>query len=865
MANYGDDNDDYEYSGSHKGSGRKSRDPDSYSMRTSFDHTSSFDTAVLSEDGRFLGMKMTPEMLEKARWMYSTGLPIASEWVERFATKHFNSKVGNAAAFGVIFADQIIEFFHNTYSSAQSLNNLRLAVKPLSNTVGAAHTAPLSGTNEVVANARGKINGIFWNNNIQTVAGTVNTFPALYNKITKHQAKQDELKATHEFQSAKGDVDKQAAILEREITVGGNKLGMDTIELHAAKEKMIELRRKSYEAKFKEFEKVNYDAAKKELRDIIKKLNPKDVSYGTKALEREGFEVDRLKDNLKSYYKNGERVERTKKEIEDAVDKFKDAAEKQMKGLIERKLKAKYVRQHGAFDHEWQEYLGNDRNYGATIRSQLEQKVEDLSKHHQKAQEEMKALEAKSAVSDETARQMASAGAGFLAGVISQQLRNMFGGKALEKYAQPIALDRILHLRRTLENGKDHPPEEVPPIAKSKDMDMGYAKYVHTIFQQHQKDSNRTEIGDRFFEHFEKARWNDDAIQKLSDDELTPYELAVKMIAKRVKDGRMDAIALVELVGDRNRKIVRADGRSFGPEGAGKDEAAVKESIHKLIDEKTAILQGGKEQTEEQVNDSLGNFIFSVDDLKKALDSDALEPRQRAFIFTVFSDVVGSDEKLCQKIGVTPARCQELRTNAKESFNELLDGAVNVLADLIEHHPDIIEKQLKLTEKEKKLILSLAERINEEGKDVADTVENREELKSLETVVANATLALDKTDIEDEGKPKSFWQRLVTSSKQPKKAKVKENNQDKDSEYSGLEGESKSFDTKERFDKRDAYVGDESEYQEKKWADEDHVKPAKSSRAKKKNWSSEYSDDSFTDREDLRKSDKGSFDTHLAP
>src|SRR5262249_9259390 len=83
------------------------------------------------------------------------------------------------------------------------------------------------------------------------------------------------------------------------------------------------------------------------------------------------------------------------------------------------------------------------------------------------------------------------------------------------------------------------------------------------------------------------------------------------------------------------------------------------------------------------------------------------------------------------------------------------------LAAMIRDEPDMLEKHLKLTDKEKKLILALAERSQDEGKSTMDATQNREELKSLETVVANAAMTLGKRS--DGGKAVGFWQRLVTS------------------------------------------------------------------------------------------------------
>lgn len=215
----------------------------------------------------------------------------------------------------------------------------------------------------------------------------------------------------------------------------------------------------------------------------------------------------------------------------------------------------------------------------------------------------------------------------------------------------------------------------------------------------------------------------------------------------------MDAIALANLVGDKKKKIVQNDGRNFGPKGSRMNEADTKTAILKVIDEQTAIAHAGQKKTDVDINEKLGNFVFSVEDMKKALDTDTLPRDQRTFQFRVFSDAVGNEQELCKLLGLDEARCAALRKETEDTFNVKLDGAVLVIAEALQADPTL-EKSLKLMDKEKEVILTLAERIKEEGKDVADLTADRQQLVTLETVVANAVM-----------KGNGLWTKMVEKAK----------------------------------------------------------------------------------------------------
>ncbi|MDE3017261.1 MAG: hypothetical protein KGI29_10165, partial [Pseudomonadota bacterium] len=423
-----DDQEEYSHSGSR---GRRV-------TREDYGKTSDFDTTSLSENGQWFGIKLSPTLAEKADLFYSTALTYLSEYGERWAAKRFrNPAVGNAVAYAIIFGKQGADVGRNLYDSANMLNDMRVATRPLGKS---ASVAPLSGNNEVIANARAKINGIFWQRILKTAASTIQAAPALINKLGKHAKDQHEKQLISEFEKAKDNPEKQADLLEKELTIGNSKIGFDAAEMEAATEKLITKRRKAYQAKFDEFKKTK--EAKEivgELDDLLK-LTVDNVDDRLKKLERHGFGIHRL-----------EHAGDPNKKA--AIDAFLKTAKDQKKRAVENLLKKKFVRQHGAFDHEWQEAyrFGEDRYYSRnqelppTHKDQIEQQIGKLRESQQKAKQEE---ESGGKDHDGKINEMFKLGSGLGAGIVSEIVTKAIGGKALEEYKKPIALDKILHLRR---------------------------------------------------------------------------------------------------------------------------------------------------------------------------------------------------------------------------------------------------------------------------------------------------------------------------------------------------------------------------------------------------------------------------------
>ena len=729
--------------------------------------TSDFSTTLISNDGRFFGIKLSQDTASQLSTFYPALLDWARRQGERisvpaaknFATKilgageheatKFAGKAGNAIGYGVILSKQIFDVGGHVYDALNSLNDLRRAVKPLHD-AGVANTAPLSGNNEVVSNARSKIRNLFWNKLVHTAVGTIAISPALYGKITEQKTLNQKRAEQLEFERIKGDEKALAVFLESEA---GIKAGTLDNDVHVKKlELAIEGRRKAYFAKYEAFKTEHVRIVEEETKKILQ-LTPENIRQKLAVLQNHGIETRHFQQALK-------RVGRNTDNIKTVIEEFNREIQIALPDIVEEKIKARFVKQHGAFDHEWAEYLGSDRHSRRplTIQESMQQKYSQLEEGARKSLDEDEGYGYRGHQRrDQQTSEIAKMAAGLGAGIVAELFGNKLVGNKLKKYSDPIALDRILHLRRALEQSQGEPPELIPDLSGRND--MGYVRYVHEIFQEHQNDCSRPAIGGRFIESFEKSRWDDTAIWQLKDEELTPYEYAVKTIAKRIKDKQMDTIALIDLVGSPKSKVVRANGRSFGPLGVSQDDEKLKVALKKLVDDKSIKLRVEEKQTKEQINEKLADFTFSTDDLKKVLKSKDVNPEERTFIFAMFNDVFGNDGQVLSKLEISKEEAERLGKESNAEFTRHLDNGVALLNEILEQEPETLAKLI--TDKQKQLILSLKDGIAD-GKHVEDLMESREERHAIETTIANAMMAIQPNQNKT-----GFWQRLITAEQQP--------------------------------------------------------------------------------------------------
>jgi hypothetical protein len=362
-------------------------------------------------------------------------------------------------------------------------------------------------------------------------------------------------------------------------------------------------RENAYIKKWNEFKAANIESAKTSIGAEISKLTHENYEFQFKTLEQNGVDVSKIKEELKYIYRYSStdlakrypriaKESKTLTELEPEVvvtqliaDFKKNAiggdikkgavAKGRIESLVHDKLKADFVKREGAWDNTWVTESSKQTGYGEqgrkTLKEEFREELKKSDEERRKLEGELLSSEKKTkSGSDEhgDSKNIQNLAYGVAGGLAKQVVGGLLGDDAKEKYKKPIALDRILHLRRIVEQPKDNPdwkpPEEVPPVTtdsgkkggESKEKSMSYTQFVHEIFQQHQRDCKRVDIGERYFSNFEKVRWDDKKIMEMSDNDLTAYEYAVKTLAKRIKDGRMDALALVELVGNPQGKKI---------------------------------------------------------------------------------------------------------------------------------------------------------------------------------------------------------------------------------------------------------------------------------------------------------------------
>ena len=104
---------------------------------------------MLSDDGKFFGVSLSPELKSQLDRLYPVALPIITEKAELAATRALGPKYGSAVGWGIALSEQIYKVGENLYNSTKSANDLRVAVQPLARANSQSHQlAPLSGSND---------------------------------------------------------------------------------------------------------------------------------------------------------------------------------------------------------------------------------------------------------------------------------------------------------------------------------------------------------------------------------------------------------------------------------------------------------------------------------------------------------------------------------------------------------------------------------------------------------------------------------------------------------------------------------------------------------------------------------------------
>lgn len=776
---------------------------------------------LIDENGSFYGLPVSQDTASKLntfgqmfipwirRNLQEKGEPIAQKFaveqmgMEAVQAMRFGNKAAQAIGWATIFSKQIFDVGDNVMNTMKQLSALNAAARPMQRAGGDDAGSFASSDNEGLHNARSKINRLFMQRLANTAVSSVSAIPQylIWRSEDAHKRVIDAKKA--EFEAVKTKTpEEKAKWFKEQMTLklpGGAMMDSQT------KAAMMEMERKEYLENFEKFKSANRSTVEADLTKELKGFEKENQAYKLHNWERYGEKS--LKHNIynkeqylldkeieyasRSGTKNTEGSEinyfqankdRFEKERESLVKTQNKRLEATFKQFVEKELRARYVRQAGAYDDTWKNdmFFGEDKNaYGKngypqveTIKKQSEDAFKKLTEQLNGTAKE-DAAKAQDPKKDEKDQNHVRDGIyGLAGGILGDVVSGMFGGKKLEEFKKPQAIGRVLHLQKVLVKAEGgNTPDVIPGIKYNKESEesCAYEKYVHKTFQQHQADSAEegkqgfVEIGERYFEKFEKVKWNSDAIQKMSDDELTPYEYAVKHIAKRLKDGRLDGHAFGYLVFDARNKIVHDSGKDFGPTTVnGKDEAEVKQGIASLLDRVSQNAVAAHSMDEKAVSEALGRFSFSLEDIKTAFGPNGLPEDEKGIFFALISAHMPDHKVLCRVTGMSEAQCEKLRGSFQGQFERMLDAAVLELADMLKNNPAALGG-LELTESEKKLLGAVAGKASKDGTDVTAAVADKKELQAVETVVANAVMALDGP-----GKPGGFWQKAVARSQLPK-------------------------------------------------------------------------------------------------
>lgn len=818
MARDDDYEDDYADRG-HLGSGGRSYGGHGAGDRNAHEARNLNTTELISKDGSIAGI---PTGLDPATvGILSGGQNMLQAWFRRHAQDYFETwgpqlaqqfghaspqeiakfteRMGLLGGGLVLFGDSLLEIGVNTGKALSASHQLGQASKLSAKLAGGNSyiDVVLGSDNEVVKNANKKIRGGFLAGNALTVIKALGDKSLLL--LDWHQEQKTRRKELRLKNSLTGGDAEQFAKLMEEDMAAGLSSNMEATREKMWK-KMWETRREKYLAEYKEFEKAQQKVIEKE---FLEELDFKKTSISSVPTEINQTQYEALeKYGLTSYFHPKTSRDRSGYAVDGKYTFTNDEHKKAFKSKLEKALKDKiaseYVKQHGALDEAWKEKLnvgkssrgrygygggyndgyghnGSRENPQKTIREQYQERfnkafddAHGLAKgdpRHKKEEEgENRRL-----------KEMAYAAGGSM---IGNFLRKALGAKTLERYSKEAAADLITHLARTM---KEHDTvDSVPPLEGSKESDKGFAQYVHSIFQRHQEDSGRAKIV--AFKQLEGAKWDDEAIQKLDDGELNPYEYAVKHISKAIKDRRMDPLVLFTLVGDKKRKIVHDNGKAFGPAGMGSDAEKIKEAIGKELNE-----FGGHFRTKQQLSDEQKSEIMAslpeAEKLRAHFASAEIPREQKAFNLMDLESRVPDAKMVRELTGLDDKALEALRKEDRGHFNKYMDAGVLALSKMIEKDPETLRTVLGMDEEGMDVIRAISCKIEKGMKNVVESAQ-KEARDQVESAVLNASVSLGKTQDKD---GTGFWQRLIEHSR--RKIEKKASKDEGDDALSSRDGE----------------------------------------------------------------------------
>lgn len=807
MAPRDDEDDDRGFGGHSAGSHSRSNGK-SHGGR-GVDDAPNFDsTKLVGEDGNLFGVKVSRDMASRINEFYPMFLTYFSEKGEELvgpAMEKYARQMGktameierigtharNVAGYGIIFAKPAVETLSNIWQAGSTTTALARTIKPLGKEGWECET---------VQTVKARTKGVFTQNLLKTATGIIGTLPALFTKWGRAgEAAEKRISDMEKEEALKDPTGKKLKEWYRKKE--SLKTGADPMLEQRAFNMLIDEEEAEYVAKFKKFEKSpEADAVRKQLKDELKMPESIDDVLNLSKLRRYGADTSRLQSaidaapesgsaNLRDSHGNQIRKSKT-----DLWNEFKRGFEsKNLNKLQEEAVRSTFVKREGAWDREWAKAYdfgvepsrgGWNQSSSASdrplpIKEQRKKIFDESIKASNEAQKAEKTGRGSSKQS-ELEKQIIPGATGLAAGIGSEMAANMVGGtKVMEKFKQPAAWDYIEVLREMQRKAQAAGGNLPDNVDMDKDLaaslreamkergeqapggdHISYALLIHEIIQRNEAERGRPPIHKHEFEHFSEAKWDDQRIQEMPDGELTAYEAGVARMAKLVQTGQLAAISLNLLVGHRNYKITGAL--------RGEQETA-KKAVLERIDTVMQRYRLRDDVDEDKAIQARGGIVITDDEIRAGFGPGGLKGEQRAFTFALLEAVVQNKKKLCELTGMTQPQCEALGAECRQRFNTLLDSAVLELAEQIKKNPEELEKQIKLTDEDKKVIVSLSERLAEQGKDVADAVENREDLVATETAVINAVM----TKEQDTKKP-GFLSRILERAKHPMLPKPKE-------------------------------------------------------------------------------------------
>ncbi len=700
---------------------------------------------------RFAGMEVDPATQNMMNFLLYQFVPYASEQVEKHGVKFLRDtaitsgitkdlsvantigkKYAPLLAYATVLAEPIISLGASAYDATNRVNDLRKALTPISksNHKFASVEAIFGSNNEVVQNARGKIYSNLYADFTGVLARSIVSIPMVMairgraHERAKLQAEEVDLELAH------SDPKKLEEYILKQVK-GGSSVHTSVEDL---KFKQIKEMREAYHKEFETYK--NGTEGKKALDEITKRF-ASDREFARQAgVEHLFFERGEEykprhdfadKDARREAFRRNSSLVKDNPELERQLDK---------------QLKYRFVEdvKYGkAFDHTWVESK-LDR-YGRRIQDERKtgpSTVEESIEHVYSAMQDK--LLGKKAAAEQELKGHGGKDSGvdimnqMLAGVAAiagTQLDKLFVGDKRKELNKPIAMELIMHLKKVLE---ESPGAGSIPNLGERAGDSSYVKYVHEVFQQHQMDCKKAEIGERYFDKLKASRFDDEAIFQMRDEDLSAYEVAIKHIARALKEGQMDAAALINLVGQR--KIVQKDGKHFGPKGSDSKKEGVLEEINKQC----ACIAAHKELSGEQLSELLSNLVFTEEDIKAGFAANgAFKGEERAFLFALLDAQIKDVEAMKKLTGLGESEMANLRKQSASHFAEHFDAAIATIAGLSNEELSHLAKH-EITPDEITLIRQAAASMQQSGKHVNDLANGEaKHIQTFFTVEAEST------------------------------------------------------------------------------------------------------------------------------